>query len=284
MHRTQARDLMADGSRPERQRPDAATERRLLACLESGPPDIGTLWEICLHWEFDRDAAVDGIEAWLGPPDGLRVLDCACGSGFPALALLQRGYDVTCSDGSALMLRHLERNARLEAVDVAPHQVLWEDLRQYFGPVFDVVMCRGGGSYLYAGTWDTDGTPTGDALSGSVRQFIDCVRPGGRLYVDVTRAEDLARTEPQWSRRPRLLVGQHTVDLEELITLEPERGMRVWHSWLSIDGTCHEFERRSHFLPHDALVGLLREGGLEDVHAEPVPGEHYDVYVGRRPG
>ena len=60
------------------------TDARLRASLDDGPPDIGTLWDLCMYFEFDRDETADGIADWLGPPAGLRVLDCACGSGFPS--------------------------------------------------------------------------------------------------------------------------------------------------------------------------------------------------------
>lgn len=51
----------------------------------------GTLWDLCLSSEYDRDRVVRGIAEWLGPPDDLKVLDAACGSGFPALDLHRMG-------------------------------------------------------------------------------------------------------------------------------------------------------------------------------------------------
>src|SRR5664279_5947955 len=98
-----------DGDRPIRVRIMTGSrllrirDRHLEAFLDAGPPDIGTVWELCMYFEFDRAKTVDGIAEWLGPPSGLRVLDCACGSGFPALGLIAKGYDVTCTDGSELM-------------------------------------------------------------------------------------------------------------------------------------------------------------------------------------
>jgi SAM-dependent methyltransferase len=259
------------------------TDARLEACFDDGPPDIGSLWEVCLYFEFDREQTAAGIAAWLGPPQGIAILDCACGSGFPALDLLRMGYDVTCSDGSPTMLRHFRRNALVENVSAKPLQVVWDDLDRTFGDAFDVVMCRGGGSYLYAGTWDRDAPPDRAVLLDSLQRFVACVRPGGRLYVDITRAEDLANLEPQWAHHPALLVGDHVVELAERITADPDGRVRTWHSWLSLDGQTYEFERRSHYLPHEELVSLLEATGLVDIRKELVPGEHYDVYTGRRP-
>ncbi len=255
----------------------------LSACLDDGLPDIGSLWELCLYFEFNRAEVVDGIASWLGSPKELQILDCACGTGFPALDLICRGYDITCSDGSPLMLKHFRRNAQLKGLAIEPAQVTWEDLAKYYGGQFDVVMCRGGGSYLYAGTWDHDAPPDWNTLTCSIRQFVACLRPGGRLYVDITRAEDLARLEPQWTRHPRLLVGSHTVELEERITADLQSGTRVWHSWMQVDGITYEFERRSHYLPHERLIVLLTDVGLVNVHKETVRGERYDVFVGSLP-
>jgi SAM-dependent methyltransferase len=92
-------------------RVDAVASRAVSDQLASGHPDIGLLWELCLRVEFERAMLVDGLAAWLGPPEGLRILDSACGSGFPALDLVRRGYAVTCSDGSPEMLERFRRNA-----------------------------------------------------------------------------------------------------------------------------------------------------------------------------
>jgi hypothetical protein len=91
-------------------------DERVIACLDGAPPDIGALWELCVYLEWDREETVEGITAWLGPPEQVRIRDCACGSGFPAIDLARRGYDMTCSDGSGLMLDHFRRHARRAGV------------------------------------------------------------------------------------------------------------------------------------------------------------------------
>jgi SAM-dependent methyltransferase len=259
-------------------------DERLLSCLAEKPPNIGVLWEICAYFEWsDRAETVDNITSWLGPSDGLKVLDCACGSGFPAIDLAFRGYDVTCSDGSPLMLEHFRRNALREGVGIQPAQVRWEELSAHHGEAaFDVVMCRGC-SLLYAGTWDDDQPPDRTLLTGAIQEFVACIRPGGRLYVDTSSAESLRAREPQWTRRPRFTVGTHSVELREVVTNDPDRGIRIWQSWLDIDGVTYEFERRSHYLPHDQLVDLLAGAGLVDIQQEQMKSEHYQVFTGKRP-
>jgi SAM-dependent methyltransferase len=258
-------------------------DARLRALLDSGPPDIGTVWELCMLFEFSWEETADGIAEWLGPPEGQRILDCACGSGFPALGLIRRGYDVTCTDGSELMLAHFRRNARVMGVSAEPERVLWHELPGRYGQQFDVVMNRGGGNYRYAGVWDRGGLADRAAMAEAIAQWVACVRPGGRFYIDITRAGDPAEAEPHVVSHPRLLVGDHEVDITERIDIDPVMGIRTWHTWLTVGGILHEFERRAHHIRHEELVAILVDCGLVDVHPVDVRGEYYDVFSAIRP-
>lgn len=262
---------------------DLTAASRLLRCLNDGRPDLGALWEFCAHHEWaDRAATVAGIAAWLRGPDGLRVLDASCGSGFPAIDLRALGYDVTCSDGSEAMLAHFRRNAEARGVLPTATRARWEELSEVHGTgAFDVVMCRGC-SLLYAGTWDEDGEPDREILTSAVKQFVACLRPGGRLYVDIAHRADLESLAAQWSPVRELTIGDHHIELREVVSNRPDDRTRVWRSWLTVDGVTHEFARRSHHLGHEELVELLTDAGLVDVHPEPIPGEHYAVFVGTR--
>ncbi len=258
-------------------------DARLAACLEAGPPDIGALWEFCMYFEFDREKTADGIADWLGPPEGLRVLDCACGSGFPALELSRRGYDVTCTDGSEAMLAHFRRNARVDGSSLGAELVLWEDLPKRYGGAFDVVMNRGGGNYIYAGAWDAEGLAERSAMVEALRQWAACLRPGGRFYVDITRAADLERVEPSAVVHPTMLVGDHVVNVAEEIGIDRDTMIRTWHGVLTVDGQDYEFRRRCRPLQHVELVEILTSLGLTGVRKTPISGEYYDVYTATRP-
>ena len=113
-------------------------------------PDIAVLWELCLQSGYDRGRLVDGLQCWLGPADGLSVLDAACGSGFPALDLIRRGYVITCADASATMLGLFQRNAAGSGTRPAAVLARWEELGGRYSECFDVVLCRGC-SLIYAG-------------------------------------------------------------------------------------------------------------------------------------
>ncbi|RFU36341.1 class I SAM-dependent methyltransferase [Actinomadura logoneensis] len=251
--------------------------------MDDGSHDIGFLWELCMHFEFDRDEVADGIAAWLGAPDGLSVLDCACGSGFPALQLIQRGYDMTCTDGSELMLRHFRRNAQILGCEVEPVRALWAELPGRYADRFDVVINRGGGNYKYAGAWDEERLPDRSAMAEAIGQWIACVRPGGRFYIDIASDAEMRRVGSWETRHPLMLIGEHRIELTERIEVDEARAVRVWESRLVIDGTPHEFRRLSHCIDSAELVQILKDGGLVDIRRTEVSGEYYDIYTARRP-
>ena len=252
-------------------------DSRLVACLDDGPPDIGALWEICMSFEFDRDQTADGIAAWLGPPDARRVLDSACGSGFPALELVARGYDVTCTDGSDLMLRHFRRNANLMGLDVVAVPALWAELPELFGGGFDVVLNRGGGNYKYAGAWEAERLPERGEMLQAIQQWVACLKPGGVLYIDFA-----PESGDSTIVHPHMRIGDHEVDLTEQIVVDHPRRVRFWRSELIVDGQRYEFQRRSHCLAREEFLRMLAAAGLSDVHQIDVKGEFYQVFTGTR--
>lgn len=248
-----------------------------------GSPDVGTLWDICLSSEYDRERVVRGIADWLGDPEGLQVLDAACGSGFPALDLHRLGYQMTCSDGSDFMLERFRRNASAAEIEIEPMEALWQELDGRYPRTFDAVLCRGC-SLIYAGTFESDADPDFSALEDSIASLAGCLRPGGRLYVDCPREEALQLDDSGWMKHePREIEGHH-IEVEERLVADREASLRHWSVQLRIDDASFEFKRRSHLIPHAEFAALVeRAGGLEDVAPVEVTGESYAVFVGRKP-
>jgi len=252
-----------------------------LRAADLSEPDIGAVWDWCIAAEYEPDRLVSGLTGWLGPPGGKKILDCACGSGFPSLALHRLGYDVTCSDGSAAMLERFRRNASVAGIALEPVEVSWEQAGSLFWQQFDVVLCRGC-SFVYAGTWDTDRAPDRSALAASLRGLVGCLRAGGRLYLDVADEYDLEDPEPGWIVHPPRAIEGHQVQLRERVVVDSAERTRHWAITIDVDGRELRLERSSHYLPHCELITLLYEAGFDDVQRVSVPGERYTVFVAEK--
>ena len=118
-------------------------------------------------------------------PSGARVLDCACGTGYDALALVRRGFAVTASDVSEGML--LEARRRL-GDRAAVHRCAWAELPGLFTEPFDAVVCTGN-SLIHAG----DEVGMTSALTG----MAGVLRPGALLLLDTRNWEKMRREEPR---------------------------------------------------------------------------------------
>jgi SAM-dependent methyltransferase len=245
--------------------------------------ELGSVWDLCLSVEYDQAEMVRGLAGWLGPADGLDVLDCACGSGFPSLDLHRLGYRLTCTDGSEFMLERFRRKAQRAGIALEPQQMRWQELGRRYPRAFDVVMCRGC-SLIYAGTWDTEAEPDWSALVSSVENFVACLRPGGRLYVDITPERELYGEYPQVEEHAPRMVDGRRVEWREVLDADPVARVRTWRVSLLVDGEAIELERKSHFLPHADFTRLLEDVGLKDVGPIEVPGERYAVFSGRAAG
>ena len=71
------------------------------------------------------------------------MLDCACGTGWHAIALAQRGYRVAGSDISAAMIARARENAAREGVTIPFAVAGFQELRAMFRERFDAVLCLG---------------------------------------------------------------------------------------------------------------------------------------------
>jgi hypothetical protein len=94
---------------------------------------------------------------------------------------------------------------------------------------------------------------------------------------------NLSATEPVRTSYPPIELDGHRVRVEEVIENDVARRRRTWRSTLTVDGAEFSFSRRSYYLRHQELERMMLRAGLTDVRRADVRGEHYDVFVGRRP-
>jgi len=162
---------------------------------------IPEIWELCLEKIYDESAYVDGLTRVLdraGINKTSKILDASCGSGFPALDLIERNYNVVVADKSGEMIQLLKSNARKRSVPIHAEQVAWSDLAAHFGKdAFDCVLCRGN-SLVYADSWEQnwmDPERSRSAIQVALQNFHIVLKLGGTLYLDVTREGEVPHTK-----------------------------------------------------------------------------------------
>ena len=174
-----------------------------------------------------REKLVSSLETQLGLSKETRILDCACGTGLPALDLRRLGYRVDCSDGDELMLEQFRANARTLGVSDEAWHLRWEQL-ETLEAQYDFVFCRGN-SLVYADSWgENEKKPsTEETLRQNVRHLESRVVPGGYLLVDAPLSSDLPKAS-----YPRISFRGESVSVNERVSLSGST--RRWEVTLTI--------------------------------------------------
>jgi glycine/sarcosine N-methyltransferase len=109
----------------------------------SGNYDRFVNWQNRL--EFELPFLLKKIsEAGLRQPGNHRVLDAACGTGMHAVALAQKGYQLSGSDLSAGMIERARQNAQETGASIRFETAGFGELAQTFGQEsFDSLLCLG---------------------------------------------------------------------------------------------------------------------------------------------
>ena len=120
----------------------------------------------------------------------LHLLDAACGTGWHAISLAQRGHQVTGADLSAGMVAQAQSNALKNQVQVRFITAGFNQLAQTAGSGgYDAVLCLGNSLPHVSGA---------DALRESLENFAACLRPGGLLILQNRNFNAVLALRQRW--------------------------------------------------------------------------------------
>ncbi|MFW5689771.1 MAG: SAM-dependent methyltransferase [Spirochaetota bacterium] len=225
-------------------------------------------------------ATVETILAHLGrDPEGVRLLDLACGPGLYAEQFAARGVVVTGIDFSSVSIKHARKQAKQQGLEIEYRE---EDLTEArLGGPYDVVT-------LIYGEFCTFSERERRDLLNRIRESL---APGGMLVLDVFTDAYVKRNRSQdewyvsardgfWQREPHLVLMQHffyrsdSASVARYILVDDHgryRDFNVW--WRHFDQEAVRAFLESSGFTVEALYGNLWGGELED------DGEWIGVYA-----
>lgn len=157
-----------------------------------------------INWEARLGREIPLLCEVFGPPGDGGIVDAGCGPGRQVCGLAEKGYRVIAADISEDMLAVAEGHGRLCSGDVSFVACSYAELGDKFPGDRDGVYCIGNGLAVAGSERDVR-----DSLIGMGR----CLRPGGRLFVQVLNFAMMRQEEP-CVRGPRVV----TVDGVEYVS------------------------------------------------------------------
>ncbi len=142
-----------------------------------------------VNWEERLAHELPFIEQQLAACGARRVLDTACGSGMHAIALAQRGYDVTGADLSVGMIERARANAAAAGCKVRFVVAGFGELLEKVGGEFDALLCLGN---------SLPHVLTDDALHEALTDFAAVLRPGGLLLIQNRNFDAVMASRARW--------------------------------------------------------------------------------------
>ena len=149
--------------------------------------DFSPYYDLFVNWPNRLVNELPFIVDRLRQVGARRIVDAACGTGQHGIALARAGYQVTCAEPAAGMLRQAARNAAEAQVAIEPVPAGFSELHTALGGQFDAVLCLGN-SLVHALTYQ--------ALVEALADFVAVLRPGGILIAQ-TRNYDRVLRERQ---------------------------------------------------------------------------------------
>lgn len=122
-----------------------------------------------------------------------RVLDCACGTGFHVVLLLNEGYEVTGCDISRPMLSRARRRLKEEGLEAELVHSPWDEMTDNIDERFDAVICMGNALPLLTSNIE---------IIGALKGMYGMLDEGGILVIENRNIE-------------KMLMEQERVDIKQ---------------------------------------------------------------------
>jgi hypothetical protein len=231
---------------------------------------FATFWDYQARdiWGADyAQALADLLKSY----DADMILDCAGGTGFPAIEFKQQGLNISYSDGSPEMLAFFNAKRFEEKLTIPTYLSSWQELPKRVPYAYDAVLCRGN-SLLYLGAYTDDAPQSRKSALSMMQEAIEGmfskVSDDGFLYIDMPKPE---KSKPE---EPYTVTGTDslTFKVKATVSYDPETQVRKTSDVITNLLNNTETTTIAHTYPLDEkeLFAMLLNAGFQRVEKSPI--------------
>lgn len=249
------------------------------------------LWQLSaegLHTEEYVKSYIDALEFILRDKN-LKILDTACGTGFPLVPLIERGFkNVEASDADEVSVKELTSLLSKAGINTKVHQGLWQELDQKIKEKFDVVLNLDN-SFVYMDGWDLasehsiNNFKTGkdhafERAKIVLKSFLNLLNDGGFVVIGLGKHYELpSRT---YDTHLSATKGGKPVQIKWTCSLDWDTREHVWLTTVSGEDAGGQTTRKSYLYTKLELAQLMREAGYKQAHILEPDGTRDNFIIG----
>jgi len=156
-------------------------------------PLFAELWDACLYnLLYDSQKYVKEIINLFKKNNitkKSKIIDVSAGTGFPALELTKKGYNVDCIDASSDEIKIFQKRAKRSGLRIRCKKLTWLKIPNHYKKKnYNFVFCRGNSFIYAAGGWNksqkVNKKKSLEKYEKTLRVFCDLLEEGGILYID----------------------------------------------------------------------------------------------------
>lgn len=203
-------------------------------------------WNNRLAYELPFiEKQIAGLQS--APGQALNILDAACGTGMHAIALAQRGHNLSAADLVPEMTERARENTGYAGTALEVKTAGFGDLERSFGAQrFDLLLCLGN---------SLPHVLTRADLSAALKDFAACLRPGGILLIQNRNFDAVMASMERWMEPQTHREGEEEWIFQRFYDFEPDelirfnivtlqrKGQGEWKSSVSSTHLCPQLER-----------------------------------------
>jgi len=194
-----------------------------------------------------------------------KILDTACGSGFPSIELYQAGFkNITGFDGNAEALEFFK--GKLNKLPLVNGD--WRNINKIIKEEFDVLL-NVDNSLPYMDSWQKESLMSNnekeitDKAIAIIHNFYQLTKSGGKIIMAIAKNNDKSSGASTQFDLGSGEYGGHKVSAIWELTYDWEHKIKTFDNEVTIDGEVYHMIGKSYLITKEGMADILLKAGYK---------------------
>jgi len=214
-----------------------------------------------------------------------KIIDVSAGTGFPALELIESGYNIDCMDAMDDEIAVFMKKAKKKGLKTTCKKLTWLEIPSHYKKKnYDLVFCRGNSFIYAAGGWNKaqgiDQKKSLEIYEKTLQVFYDLLEDGATLYIDKFKDSE----KPHKTKVGEVKIKGKKYDLIFYNEVNKKRHERYAAMLLRDEnGVEKGLPNMTYLLTEKELLQMMKNVGFKNIKKVKLKTEgHFDVWIAKK--